>query len=167
VTTFHKLVPSPLLSCGLLGLWLALSRSIGLWPVFVGLALGLGLPLMTARLRPTAARVRRPLAAARFVLIVAHDVVVSNFHVAWAVLSWRWRPPASRFVIIPLELRAPSGLAALAMVTTIVPGTVWSELALDCTAVMLHVWDVGDDGDEVFIARFKARYEKPLREIFE
>jgi multicomponent K+:H+ antiporter subunit E len=29
----------------------------------------------------------------------------------------------------------------------------------------LHVWNVGDEGS--FIARYKARYEKPLREIFE
>ena len=27
------------------------------------------------------------------------------------------------------------------------------------------VWDVGDE--EVFVTRFKARYEKPLKEIFE
>jgi multicomponent K+:H+ antiporter subunit E len=27
------------------------------------------------------------------------------------------------------------------------------------------VWDVGEE--EAFVARFKARYEEPLREIFE
>ena len=51
------------------------------------------------------------------------------------------------------------------MVTTVVPGTVWSELALDRSALLLHVWDV--DEEEAFVARFKARYETPLREIFE
>jgi len=51
------------------------------------------------------------------------------------------------------------------MVTTVVPGTVWSEIALDRSALMLHVWDV--DEEKVFVARFKARYEEPLREIFE
>ena len=56
-------------------------------------------------------------------------------------------------------------IAALAMVTTVVPGTVWSELALDRAAVMLHVWDVDDEA--AFVARYKARYEKPLQEIFE
>ena len=110
-------------------------------------------------------RVRRPLVVVRFILLVGHDVILSSIHVAWGVVAWRWRRPASRFVIIPLDLRAPSGLAALAMVTTVVPGTVWSELALDRSALMLHVWDVGVE--EAFVARFKARYEKPLREIFE
>jgi multicomponent K+:H+ antiporter subunit E len=46
-----------------------------------------------------------------------------------------------------------------------VPGTVWSELAPDRSALLLHVWDV--DEEPAFVARYKARYEKPLREIFE
>lgn len=162
---FKRLVPAPLLSGGLLALWLALSRGASLGQVFIGLALALGLPHMTASLRPGAVRVRRPLVIVRFILIVAYDVVTSNFKVAWGVLAWRWQKPTSRFVIIPLDLRAPPGLAALAMVTTVVPGTVWSELALDRSAMMLHVWDV--DEEEPFVARFKARYEKPLMEIFE
>ena len=51
------------------------------------------------------------------------------------------------------------------MVTTIVPGTVWSELALDRSTLLLHVWDVPDE--TAFVARYKARYEQPLCEIFE
>ena len=51
------------------------------------------------------------------------------------------------------------------MVTTIVPGTVWSEIALDRSELLLHVWNVRDE--PAFVARFKARYEKPLIEIFE
>ena len=53
----------------------------------------------------------------------------------------------------------------LALVTTIVPGTVWSELAADRGTLLLHVWDVPDVDD--YVARFKQRYERPLREIFE
>ena len=66
---------------------------------------------------------------------------------------------------IPLELRDPSALAALATITTVVPGTVWSELAFDRSALLLHVWDLNDEAE--FIAYFKARYERPLMEIFE
>ena len=100
-----------------------------------------------------------------YILTVAYDVLVSNFQVGWGVVTFRSRKPRSSFVIVPIELRDPLGLTALAMVTTVVPGTVWSELALDRSAVMLHVWDVGDESS--FVTRFKARYEKPLREIFE
>jgi multicomponent K+:H+ antiporter subunit E len=31
--------------------------------------------------------------------------------------------------------------------------------------MLLHVWDAPDEG--AFVTRFKARYEQPLREIFE
>jgi multicomponent K+:H+ antiporter subunit E len=154
-----------LLSAGLFLLWLALSRSTSPGQVVLGLALALAVPLMTANLRSTTGRVRRPLVVARFIMLVGRDVVVSNFQVAWSILSWRWRQPRARFVTIPLDLRDPLGLSALAMVMTVMPGTVWSELALDRSALMLHVWNV--DEEEAFVARFKARYEKPLREIFE
>jgi multicomponent K+:H+ antiporter subunit E len=42
---------------------------------------------------------------------------------------------------------------------------VWSELALDRGMLMLHVFDVDDHA--AFAAGFKARYERPLLEIFE
>lgn len=162
---FRKLVPAPLLSSALLGLWIVLARSTSLGQIFLGLALALVVPHMTAELRLSRVRVRRPLVVVRFILTVGYDVLISNLQVARDVLAWRRRRPNARFVVIPLELRDPVGLAALAMVTTVVPGTVWSEIALDRSAVMLHVWDV--DEEEPFVVRFKARYEKPLREIFE
>jgi len=165
VTFVKRLVPAPLLSTALLVLWLALAREANLGQVLLGLALALVVPVVTAKLRPPPVRVRRPLTIVRFILRVGRDVLMSNFAVAWGVVAWPWRTPRARFVIIPLELRDPYGLAALAMVTTVVPGTVWSELALDRSAVMLHVWDVDDEA--AFVARYKARYEKPLQEIFE
>jgi len=161
----RRLVPAPLTSAALWALWLVLARDVSVGQLLLGLGLALLLPVLTAPLRPRGIRVRRPLVVARFILSVAHDVLVSNAQVAWGVLRWRWRPARAKFVVVPLELHAPVGLAVLAMVTTVVPGTVWSELALDRSALLLHVWDVG--AEEEFIARYKARYEKPLREIFE
>ncbi len=165
MTLLARMVPAPWLSAALLALWLALARSMSAGHILIGIALALVLPLLTANLHLMAVRVHRPLVVARFILTVARDVVASSFQVAWGVLFRRWRRPAPRFVVIPLELRDPLGLAALAMVTTVVPGTVWSEIALDRSALMLHVWDVDEVG--AFVARFKARYEVPLREIFE
>lgn len=165
MTFVGRLVPAPLLSAALLALWLALSREASPGQILLGLALALVVPLVTASLRPTKARVRRPAVVARFILRVGYDVLVSNLEVAWGVVAWRWRKPRARFVVVPLELRDPHGLAALAMVTTVVPGTVWAELALDRSAVMLHVWNV--DEEAAFVTRYKARYEQPLREIFE
>lgn len=165
MTLRKKLLPAPLTSAALLALWLALARTATAGQLLIGLALALGMPILASKLRPSGVRVRRPLLVARFILRVGHDVVLSSFEVAWGVIKWRWQRPEARFVIVPLELRDPVGLAALAMVTTVVPGTVWSELALDRSALLLHVWDVREESH--FIARFKARYERPLREIFE
>jgi multicomponent K+:H+ antiporter subunit E len=44
--------------------------------------------------------------------------------------------------------------------------TVWAELAPDRSALLLHVFDVDTD-DADFVAHFKARYERPLLEIFQ
>ena len=165
MTSLRRLLPAPWMSTALVALWLLLARSASAGHILLGLAIGLSVPLITANLRPSTVRVRRPLLVARYIALVGVDVLVSNFHVARGVLTWRWRKPDARFVIIPLDLREPAGLAALAVVTTVVPGTLWSELALDRSALLLHVWDVGDEA--AFVARFKTRYEQPLREIFE
>lgn len=165
MTLHRKVLPAPLMSSVLFALWLMLARSVSIGHVAIALGLAILLPLVTSKLRLSRVRVRRPLVVVRFILIVGYDVVRSNVDVAWDVLRWRWRRPHAAFVTIPLELRDPVGLAALAMVTTVVPGTVWSELALDRTTLLLHVWNVEEES--AFIARFKGRYEKPLREIFE
>lgn len=165
MTLREKLLPAPLTSVAVFVMWLALARSASAGQLAIALVLAVAVPLVTGNVLPTV-RVRRPLVAARFLVRIAGDVVRSNVAVAWGVIAWRWRKPASKFVIVPLDLRDPVGLAALSMVTTIVPGTVWSELALDRSALLLHVWNV-DDEEAVVVARFKARYEQPLREIFE
>jgi multicomponent K+:H+ antiporter subunit E len=165
VTWFEKLLPAPLWSAALFALWLTLARSVSAGQVLLGFALGLALPILTAKLRPGKVRMRRPLLVARFIVGVGRDVLMSSFEIGWSIATLRWRTPRSKFVTVPLELRDPLGLAALSMVTTVVPGTVWSELALDRSALLLHVWDVNDEA--AFVARFKARYEQPLKEIFE
>jgi len=165
VSVLRRLLPAPLSSAALFALWLALARSVSPGQLLLGLALGLGVPLLTSSLRPTTVRVRRPLVVARFILTVGYDVLHSNLEVALGVVLLRRRKPRSGFVVIPLDLHDPLGLAALSMVTTVVPGTVWSEIALDRSALLLHVWDVKDEAQ--FVQRFKARYEKPLKEIFE
>ena len=120
---------------------------------------------MMRPLRPLPIRIRRPGVILRLVLRVGQDVLVSNLLVAWGVLRAGRCPPRSRFVKVPLQLRDANGLAALSMITTVVPGTVWSELALDRSVLLLHVFDLDDEAR--FIQHFKAAYERPLMEIFE
>ena len=160
----NRLVPSPLLSAALLAMWLVLNQSASPGHIALGALLAVAIPRLAAPLTPLGGRVRRPGVVLRLIATVAHDVVASNLAIAWAVVRGM-RAPRADFVHIPLELRDPNGLAALAIITTVVPGTVWAELAPDSSAVLLHVFDLGDEA--TFVAHFKARYEQPLREIFE
>lgn len=165
MTILRRMIPAPWLSLVLFVLWLALARSAAPAQVLLGIALALVIPPLTGRLRLMHARLKRPDLVVSFTARVAFDVVASNLAVGRDVLMFRRRRPTAGFVVIPLDLRDPIGLAMLALVTTIVPGTVWSELAFDRSALLLHVWDVDDE--TVYVARFKERYERPLREIFE
>ena len=158
-------LPAPLLSAGLLALWLLLNDSLSAGHVAIGALAALVVPRLVAPLRPPAMRMRRPLTALRLIAVVCFDVVRSALQVAGGVLYAGRRPPRARFIVVPLELRDVHALAALALITTIVPGTVWSELAPDRTRLLLHVFDSDDDAS--FVAHYKARYEQPLREIFE
>lgn len=157
--------PSPLLSLALWALWLLLNESLEPAHLLLGALLGWLVPLLVAPLKPAGPPVRRPLVLARLVLRVGRDVVLSALDVARGVLASQRRPPRGTFVQVPLELRDPHALAALAIITAVVPGTVWSELAADSSSVLIHVFDLRDEA--TFIAGFKRDYELPLKEIFE
>lgn len=160
-----RLFPAPLLSAAILVLWLLLNRSMGAGQVLLGLLVAVAAPWLSAPLRPTPVRIRRPATVLRLFLAVLRDVIVSNAQVAWLILTKRKEGPRAAFVAIPLDLRDPNGLAALGLITTVVPGTVWSEFSLGGDMLLLHVFDVEDTA--AFITHYKERYERPLREIFE
>lgn len=158
-------LPSPVLSLALAVMWLLLNRSLAPGHLLLAALVGWLMPWLMAPLRPSAGGMRRPLVLARLVLAVGWDVVVSALQVTRGIVDAGRRSPQARFVVVPLELRDPFALAALATITTVVPGTVWTELARDRSALLLHVFDVQDE--DAFIRHFKRRYEQPLREIFE
>ncbi|MGF6108789.1 Na+/H+ antiporter subunit E [Pseudomonas sp. ADAK2] len=160
-----RLFPAPWLSLALWLLWLLLNLSLSPGNLLLGAALGFCAPLMMRKLRPLPIRIRRPGVIVSLFFLVGRDVVVSNLAVAWGVLNAGRRLPRSAFIKVPLDLRDANGLAALSMICTVVPGTVWSELSLDRSILLLHVFDLDDEAS--FIEHFKTTYERPLMEIFE
>ena len=161
----RRLLPSPWLSLGLFGGWLLLARSASLGQALLGLLVAVAAPLLTAPLRPRPGPLRHFGVLLRLVARVGVDVLRSAVQVGVGVVRVRRRPPRGNFVLVPLELRDEHALAALAMITTVIPGTVWAELAPDCSALLLHVFDLADEA--AFIEHFKRDYEHPLKEIFE
>jgi multicomponent K+:H+ antiporter subunit E len=160
-----RLIAAPWLSLALWAMWLLLNRSVAPGHVILGALLAIALPRWLAPLRPAVGPLRHGPTLVRLVLHVAGDVVRSTLDVGLGVFRAARRPPRARFVVVPLDLRDAQALAALSMITAVIPGTVWSELAPDRSRLLLHVFDLDDE--DPFVARFKARYEQPLKEIFE
>ena len=160
-----RLLPAPLLTCALIAMWLVLNRSLSPGQTILAVLFGVAAPALLAPLRPARPVIRRPRTLLRLIGLVGIDVLKSSLDVFWTLARNRSRPVNSRFVVIPLELRDPSALASLAIITTVVPGTVWCELARDGSALLLHVWNAPDEA--AFIEHYKQAYERPLMEIFE
>lgn len=165
MAVMKRLLPSPWLSFGLFCGWLLLVRSTAPGQLLLGAAAALALPVLLAPLRPTPGRLRHPVLLVRLILRVGRDVLRSAVEVAVGVVRMHRRAPRSAFVSVPLALRDPHALAALAMICAVIPGTVWCELAADRSAVLIHVFDLDDEAG--FVARFRHDYEAPLVEIFE
>ena len=160
-----RLLPSPWLSLGLFGGWLLLTRSFSVGQVLLGISVAVVMPLLMAPLRPRPGPLRRWGVLVRLILRVGRDVLCSAAQVSAGIVRAKADPPRGTFVVVPLELRDVHALAALTMITAVVPGTVWSELAPDRSALLIHVFDLDDEAE--FIQHYKRDYEQPLRELFE
>lgn len=160
-----RIFPAPIISCILVFGWLILNRSLNPGHLLLAIVLGMAIPVFLAPLRPTPVKVRKPIVIIKLIARVFIDVVEANIFVARSSLQFGVKTPTGDFVHVPLELKDPSGLATLALICTVVPATIWSELALDRSAVYLHVFGLEDPEEE--IRKFKSRYEEPLMEIYE
>jgi len=160
-----RLLPSPPLSICLFVVWLLLNQSTDATTLLSAALLAIVVPVLTRSLRPATVRMRKPAVALHLAGMAIVDMLVSAKNVAAIVLLRRNVRLTSYFVTIPLELRDPNGLAVLAMIMCLTPGTAWGELSLDRKTLLIHVFDLVDE--EEFIARLKLRYERPLLEIFQ
>lgn len=160
-------LPYPLLTAALLAAWLLLNESLAPGTLLLGAALALGTSRTLVALGPPRARVRRLRTALELSGVVLLEVIRSNNAVARIILRPRAGAPkrTSGFVHVPLEMRAPYGLAALACIITATPGTVWVEYDSARGTMLLHVLDLVDE--EAWVRIVKDRYERRLMEIFE
>jgi multicomponent K+:H+ antiporter subunit E len=161
----RRWLPFPLLTAALLALWLLLTGSMAPGTVVLGGVLALGAGRVLTALDPPKSRFRRPRAALRLALVVLAEIVRSNNAVARIILRPVARHRRSGFVRIPLDMRAPYGLAALACIITATPGTLWVEYDSADNTMLLHVLDLIDE--EEWVRIIKDRYETQLMEIFE
>ena len=160
----RRWLPAPLLSATLFIVWLLLANTLDPAHIVLGALLAIVVPRFTEDLRPERPRIRRPLVIARLALTVLWDIVLSNIEVARRILG----PESAirpRFVWIPLALTDPHAVLSLAGIITMTPGTLSAELSPDGSHLLVHAFNVDDEA--ALIAQIKARYEAPLKEIFE
>jgi multicomponent K+:H+ antiporter subunit E len=159
-----RLLPYPLASVSLLLLWLVLNQTVSPGHFFLGAAVALIGGWTLTLLDLPKGRPRRLRAICRLSTWVLIDIARSNIAVARIILGLEPRRWASGFVDIPLELRDPYGLAALACIITSTPGTLWVDFEPTNGMLTIHVLDLIDEAE--WVHTIKGRYEGLLLEIF-
>lgn len=86
----------------------------------------------------------RPLSVLVFFAVFTADMLRASLEVSWQVLRW-WRPPRSAVLEIDLEHDSDLVLTFVALVTSLVPGSVVVEARRSTHTLFIHVLDVGAD----------------------
>jgi len=160
-----KLLPRPLLSGVLLLTWIALNNSVAPGQVALGLVLAFVLPPALDRFLPSVPRLAAPGTALRLLGRLVGDILVANVEVAWRILGPE-KALRPAFVSVPLDIGSPLGVAALATIVTLTPGTLSADLDERGEHLLVHALHLPDGDPAALVARIKQRYEAPLREIF-
>jgi len=159
-----RLLPHPILSLALVVIWLLLVNQLSFGHLLLGVLLGLGVPLYTARFWPDNVHVRRPWLLLRFIAVVLYDILVANIAVARLILG-RQERLAPAFMILPLRLQTDVAISVLANTISLTPGTVSTYLSADRRCLVIHSLHTVDQ--EEVLETIRQRYEAPLKEILE
>ncbi|AUB82053.1 Na+/H+ antiporter subunit E [Candidatus Thiodictyon syntrophicum] len=164
IDVIPRLLPHPILTLTLTAVWLLLVNGLAPGQVLLGIFLGFTIPLFSRRFWPERSPMRRPLTLLRFGALVLYDILAANLVVAWLILRGptRLRPG---FVAIPLDLSSELAISLLANTICLTPGTVSALLSPDRRTLLVHALDLDDPA--ALIATIKARYEAPLRQVFD
>ena len=160
----NRWLAHPFMSALIAASWLLLQQSLAVPQLITATVLALVLPRVLAGFLGPQVKVSSWATVVRFAGIVLWDIVVSNITVAKIVLNPA-REPQPAWVPVPLDIEHPNGVALFASIITMTPGTVSCIVDEHRREILVHALDCSDP---VAAARdMKARYEAPLREIFE
>jgi len=149
----------------LLALWLFLNESLAPGQIALGLVVAFVLSWAANHLRPLQATMRAPATVLRLFVHVMIDITRSNLTVfRLIVLGKKKSGITPGFLRIPLRMRDPHGLAALACIITFTPGTVWADYSQEEDLLTLHILDLSDE--DHWRTLIRERYETPLMEIY-
>lgn len=149
----------------LLFMWLVLSMASSTGQIVFGTLLSMALIWAASSLRPLRGSPKRPTVIAKLIAHAIIDIIRSNLAVGRIIWLGRRANAKPGFLNIPLDIRDPHGLSALACIITYTPGTVWAAYSEETGILTLHVLDLQDEAQ--WICTIKQRYERPLMEIFQ
>lgn len=156
--------PHKTLSAYMVIVWLLLNNSIAPGQIVLGVFLAWLIPWLTQAFWPEALHIRRPLLVMKMAGIVCYDIIIANLILVVRILG-----PVNKlqpaFVTVPLDIDSDFTIALLASIISLTPGTVSADVSKDGRYLLLHCLHVTDVDDEIRV--IKARYEAPLKEIFE
>ena len=158
-----RLFPHPGLSVLLAVLWAMMVNDLNAGVLFLGLVLGIVVPIFTASWWPGRPGVRFGRALA-YCGLVLWDIVAANFQVAAIVLFKRNRDLKPAWLTIPLDLASPEAISVFAGTISLTPGTVSADVSACGKFLLVHALDAAEPAIEV--AKVKTRYEARLKEIF-
>jgi len=159
----RRLIPHPGLSVLLAGVWVLMANELTFGVLFLGVIVGLLLPIFTAPFWPGRPQVNY-LAGLAYFGVVLWDIVVANFEVAAIILFKRNRDLRPAWLIVPLELDTPEAITVFAGTISLTPGTVSTDVSACGKYLLVHALDVPDP--EATVARVKNRYEARLKKVF-
>ncbi len=158
-----RVLPHPLLSLILLGLWLLLNNSIESGQMILGLLLAIVIPLWLRAALASHLPIKKPLSLLAYIALVLKDIVVANFVVAKQVLGPN-RVLQPHFLVVPLTVTHPTAISLFASTITLTPGTVSCQLSQDGRSLRVHALHTTDP--EAEIKGMKDRYEQRIIKIF-
>lgn len=158
-----RIFPHPGLTVLLVAMWMVMVGEVSFGALFLGLVVGIAVPIFTAPWWPGRPKVRF-LPAIAYGGIVLWDIVVANFQVAAIILFKPNRALRPAWLTIPLELTTPEAITVFAGTISLTPGTVSADVSACGTYLLVHALHAPDPAAEV--AKVKARYEARLLEIF-
>ena len=158
-----KVLPHPVLTLVLWGVWLLLNNSIGAGHIVLGLILAIFIPWLTSGFWPEKVRIKSPFTLLKFLVVVLWDILVANMAVAKLILG-RNKSLKPSFFYVDLDIQTPLGISLLANTISLTPGTVSCDLTEDRKRLLVHALHIEDI--PATIKEIKERYETPLKEVF-
>jgi multicomponent K+:H+ antiporter subunit E len=159
----NRLLPHPGLSALLVVMWMVMVNDLTFGTLFLGLVVGIGVPLFTAPWWPGRPKVRF-IPAIAYLGLVLWDIIIANFEVAAIILFKRTRDLRPAWLVLPLELTSPEAITVFAGTISLTPGTVSSDISACGKYLLVHALHAPDPAATV--AQVKARYEARLVRIF-